>query len=95
MIDQDPPAENHASPPDGEPKRSRLGRILAERPEARPRLKEAVSSLIGASLVAIAAIGILLIWHFRRRAQILRDRLSPPREVSFPEVDQPPGRSSE
>jgi hypothetical protein len=95
MSDPDPQAENGESKADGEPKRSRLGQILAERPEARPRLKSAVSSLIGASLVAFAAIGILLIWHLRRRAQILRDRLAPPREVSLPEVDPPPGRSSE
>jgi hypothetical protein len=91
MTDTDSPADNAASKPEGEPLRSRLGRILAERPDARPRLKSAVGSLIAASLVAISAIGILLIWHLRRRARILRDRLGPPRRVSFLELDRAEG----
>jgi hypothetical protein len=91
MTDPNPPAEDAASQPEGELPRSRLGQILAERPEARPRLKDAVSSLIGAALVAFAAIGVLLIWHLRRRARILRDRLAPPRRVSLPEVDRADG----
>ena len=76
-----------SSGPDGEPHRSRLGQILAERPEARPRLKSAVSSLIATTLVAFAASGILLIWHFKRRAQLLRDRLAPPRRITYPELE--------
>lgn len=88
MAEQEPQAEVSQGRPDGEPKRSRLGQILAERPEARPRLKSAVSSLIATALVAFAAIGILLIWHFKRRAQLLRDRLAPPRKTSYPELNQ-------
>src|SRR5208337_1697011 len=77
-----------------QPKRSRLGQILAERPEARPRLSRAVGSLLATVLAAIAVLGLLLIWHLRRRAQLIRDRLGPPRAVSLPDLsaagdDQP------
>jgi hypothetical protein len=77
-----------------QPKRSRLGQILAERPEARPRLSRAVGSLLATVLVAIAVLGLLLIWHLRRRAQLIRERLGPPRAVSLPDLsaagdDQP------
>jgi hypothetical protein len=77
-----------------QPKRSRLGQLLAERPEARPRLSRAVGSLLATVLVAIAVLGLLLIWHLRRRAQLIRDRLGPPRAVSLPDLsaagdDQP------
>ena len=95
MTDPDSQDQPGASGPDGEPHRSRLGQILAERPEARPRLKSAVSSLIATTLVAFAAIGILLIWHFKRRAQILRDHLAPPRRIIYPELDPSPGQESE
>jgi hypothetical protein len=88
MTEADPPAPSGADTSQGEPKRSRLGQILAERPEARPQLRNAVSSLIGTSLFAFAVIGILLIWHFKRRAQLIRERLSPPRKVSLPDVKQ-------
>ena len=67
-----------------EPNRSRLGQILAERPEARPRLSRAVGSLLATTLVAIAVLGLLLIWHLRRRAQLIRDRLGPPGRSRFP-----------
>jgi hypothetical protein len=77
-------------PAAGSPKRTRLGRILAERPEARPRLSQAVGSLLAVILVAIAALGLLAIWHLRRRAQLIRDRLAPPRKVSFPELPTGP-----
>jgi hypothetical protein len=90
MNDRDLDATSSSGTTDSkrEPPRSRLSRILAEQPEARPRLRRAVSSLIATTLVAITAIGILLIWHFRRRAQLIRDRLSPPRKVSFPDLRQ-------
>jgi hypothetical protein len=92
MSDRDQEATSSSGPTDSkrEPPRSRLSRILAEQPEARPRLRRAVSSLIATALVAITAIGILLIWHFRRRAQLIRERLSPPREVTFPDLRQVP-----
>ena len=71
-----------------QPKRSRLGQILAERPEARFRLSRAVGSLLVTVLVAIAVLGLLLIWHLRRRAQLIRDRLGPPRAVSLPDLSR-------
>ncbi len=71
-----------------QPKRSRLGQILAERPEARFRLSRAVDSLLATVLVAIAVLGLLLIWHLRRRAQLIRDRLGPPRAVSLPDLSR-------
>jgi hypothetical protein len=91
MNDPDAQGEPEAGGPEGEPHRSRLGQILADQPEARPRLRSAVSSLIATSLIAFATMGILLIWHFKRRAQILRDRLAPPRKVSLPEFDREKG----
>src|SRR5262249_24393380 len=86
MNDPRSSAASSASGSSGEPRRSRLGHILAEHPEERPRLWRAVSSLIGASVVALAAIGILLVLHLPHRAQLIRDRLSPPRRVSLPEL---------
>jgi hypothetical protein len=78
----------------GEPRRTRLRRILEEQPEARPRLGRAVAVLLGTTLVALAAIGGLLLWHVRRRGRLIRERLSPPRIVRLPdfpgsEIDGP------
>ena len=96
MSDRDLDDISNSGPADSkrEPPRSRLSRILAEQPEARPRLRRAVSSLIATALVAITAIGVLMIWHFRRRAQLIRDRLSPPRKVSFPDLRQAPAQNA-
>jgi hypothetical protein len=44
-------------------------------------VRSAVVSLLATILVAIGTIGILLIWHLRRRGRIIRDRLGPPRDV--------------
>jgi hypothetical protein len=46
----------------------------------------AVVSLLGAGVVAIGAIGLLLIWHISRRARLIRERLGPPRVVRLPEL---------
>jgi hypothetical protein len=70
----------------GEPRRSRLRRLLDERPEVRPRLGRAVAALLGTGLVAFAALGALLIWHIVRRGRLIRERLSPPRIVRLPEL---------
>jgi hypothetical protein len=77
----------------GQPPRSQLSRILEERPEARSRLGRAVAALLGTFLVAVAMFGGLLIWHVRRRARLIRERLHAPRIVRLPdatghEVDQ-------
>jgi hypothetical protein len=63
--------------PGAESPRSRLGRILQEHPEARPRLGEAIGSLLKVVLATLAIIGLLAIWHLRRRARMIRDRIGP------------------
>jgi hypothetical protein len=74
------------------PPRSRLRQILDEKPEARPRIGKAVAALLGTSLITLAAMGGLLIWHIRRRSRLMRERLAPPRiapplELPGQEVD--------
>jgi hypothetical protein len=94
MTDADKPKTTDKAAAPGEPKRSRLRQILDEQPEARPRLAKAFVYLLGTTLVAVTALGILLIWHLVRRARLIRERLSPPRVVELPEfpadkVDRP------
>jgi hypothetical protein len=72
--------------PEPEPKRSRLRQLL-ERPDARPRVSRAVASLLAASVVSIAALGVLLIWHLVRRGRLIRQGLHPPRPVRWPALD--------
>jgi hypothetical protein len=42
----------------------------------------------GLTLGGVAALGALVIWHLRRRGQLLRERLGPPRVVRWPEGDE-------
>lgn len=70
----------------GEPRRNWLRRIIGSGPEARRRLGEAVAALLGTALVALAAIGGLVIWHLVRRGRIIRDRLGPPKIVRLPDL---------
>jgi hypothetical protein len=70
----------------GEPWPNWLRRIIGQGPEARRRLAEAVAGLLGTALVALAAIGGLVIWHLVRRGRIIRDRLDPPKVVRRPEL---------
>ena len=72
-----------------EPRPSRLRQILEQRPEARSRLGRAVAVLLGTALVAMGAIGALVIWHLVRRGRLIRERLSPPRIVRMPESPGP------
>jgi len=72
--------------PGSEPRRSRLRQILDEQPQARSRVGRAVAVLLGTSLVALAVIGALVIWHLIRRARLIRERLNPPRKVWLPEI---------
>jgi hypothetical protein len=69
------------------PPTSRLGRILREHPEARPRLSEAIGSLLKVVLATLAIVGMLAIWHLHRRARLIRDRLGPPRDVRLDEFE--------
>ncbi len=72
--------------PGTEPRRSRLRQILDEQPQARTRIGRAVAILLGTTLVALAAIGALVIWHLIRRARLIRERLNPPRKIWVPEI---------
>jgi hypothetical protein len=72
--------------PRPEPARSELSRLL-KRPDARPRVSRAVVSLLGASVIAIAALGALIIWHLVRRGRLIREGLNRPRPVRWPAVD--------
>ena len=72
-----------------EPRPSRLGQRLRQ-PGARERVGWAVASLLGAGLATIAVLGVLLIWHVRRRARLIRERLGPPRAARLPEFDPVP-----
>ncbi|MGP0063265.1 MAG: hypothetical protein ACLQGP_06625 [Isosphaeraceae bacterium] len=79
MRDDDRPA---TAP--GEPRRNWLRRILQEGPEAQRRLARAVAALLGTALVALGAIGVLLIWHLVRRGRLIQQRLNPPRNIRMP-----------
>ncbi len=81
----DAPAAS-ALPRPGEPRRSWLSRIIGQGPEARKRLGEAVAYALGTALVAMAAIGGLLIWHLVRRGRLIRERQAPPRVVRLPDL---------
>jgi hypothetical protein len=76
-----------------EPSRSELSRLLG-RPDARPRVSRAVASLMAASVIAIAALGALVIWHLVRRGRLIREGLSRPRPVRWPAIE-PIERNSE
>ncbi len=90
MIDGEHPATGED--PDrpglapGKPRRDWLVRILERGPEARQRLVRAVAPLLGTVLIALAAIGGLMIWHLIRRGRLIRQRLGPPRVVRLPQL---------
>ncbi|WP_422924642.1 hypothetical protein [Singulisphaera sp. PoT] len=75
--------------PEREPPPTGLRQIL-QRPGARKRVGSAVASLMGAGLVAILAIGVLVIWHAIRRANLVRERLGPPRIAGLLEFEDRP-----
>ena len=85
MFDGDGKTSSGAASRQGEPRQSRLRKILEERPEARPRLGRAIAVLGGTGVVAFAAVGGLLIWHIMRRGRLIRERLSDPRVIRLPE----------
>ena len=72
--------------PDPVRPRNELRRLL-QHPAARPRVVRAVSSLLGVSVLALGALGALVIWHLVRRGQLIREQLGPPRVV--PTLDIP------
>ena len=77
-----------------EPRRTWLRRLL-DRPDARPRVRRAVVSLLGVTVVAIAAFGALTIWHLVRRGRLIRDRLGNPRDVGLPDLFTDTGTKGE
>jgi hypothetical protein len=76
--------------PEPEPKRTKLRQLL-DQPGARPRVSRAVVSLLTASLVSIAVLGVLLIWHLVRRGRLIRHGLGSPRPVRWPSLEPTPG----
>jgi hypothetical protein len=68
-----------------EPGRSRL-RELLERPDAGPRVRQAVVRLLGVGVFTIGVVGALTIWHLVRRGRLIRARLGPPRDVRLPDL---------
>ncbi len=50
-------------------------------------MSQAVTSLLATAVAAIAVLGGLLIWHFVRRARLIREGLSSPRPVRWPIVE--------
>jgi hypothetical protein len=49
-------------------------------------VSRAVATLLGTFLVAIAALGALLIWHLVRRGRLIREGLNRPQPVRWPEI---------
>jgi hypothetical protein len=67
-------------------RRSWLRRLL-DRPDAAPRVRQAVVSLLGVGVVSIGVVGWLIIWHLVRRGRLIREGLNPPRDVRLPDLD--------
>jgi hypothetical protein len=86
MTDADNPASTRQPLATSKSRRTRLRRILDERPEARSRLARAIAALLGTTLVAIVAIGALLLWHVQRRGRLIRERLASPRDARLPDL---------
>jgi hypothetical protein len=74
-------------------RRSWLRRLL-DRPDAAPRVRKAVASLLGVGVLSIGVVGWLTIWHLVRRGRLIRERLAPPRDVQLPELDLESHRDS-
>jgi len=47
-----------------------------------------VGSLIGVSLVALLALGGLVIWHLIRRGRLIQAAIPPPRPLKWPELER-------
>ena len=69
-----------------EPRRSWLRRLL-DRPDAAPRIRQAVASLLGVGVASIGVVGWLTIWHLVRRGRLIREGLNPPKDVRLPDLD--------
>ncbi len=56
------------------------------REQIRERLRKPVGEFLGAILLGVGAISFLAIWHLLRRGRLIREGLSPPRDVKLPDV---------
>ena len=68
------------------------------REELRQRLRKPVGEFLGAILLGVGAVSFLAIWHLLRRGRLIREGLSPPRDVTLPDVQallasEPPNES--
>ena len=43
-------------------------------------------SLLGVGIASIGVLGALMIWHLVRRGRLIRESLSPPRDVRLPDL---------
>ena len=73
------------------PRGGGLKRLLKQ-PGARPRIGRAVASLMGVGILTIGVLGVLLGWHSKRRARVIRERLGPPRPT-LKHIDNAPTES--
>ncbi len=80
--------------PEREPPRTRLRQLLDD-PKARGPVAQAVARLLAVVVVSIGVIGVLVIWHLIRRGRLIREGLSPPRNVSLPEPEPGSGTHQE
>lgn len=61
----------------------------------RRRIARATATWGALTLGAVAVLAALIIWHLIRRGRLIRQSLSPPRDVRLPEVrgEGPPANS--
>lgn len=54
--------------------------------QLRERLRKPVGEFLGAILLGVGAVCFLAIWHLLRRGRLIREGLSPPKDVRLPDV---------
>ncbi|WP_169973019.1 hypothetical protein [Tautonia rosea] len=67
-----------------------LRKVIAENPDARRRIGQAYAEFLAVVLLAIVSLTALVLWHLVRRGRVIRQRLGPPRTISWPNPE-PPG----
>lgn len=53
----------------------------------RQRVGRAIAWWGGLTLGGVAALGVLVLWHLRRRGHLIRTRRGPARLIEWPELD--------
>jgi hypothetical protein len=69
---------------------AKLRDVIANDPDARRRIGLAYAELLAAVLGVIGLMGLLGVWFIARRARRIREGLSVPRKVQWPEPPAPP-----